>query len=297
MFWLLLLTAISAAVSIISGIVTIRYAVKSHPGPKPQRQRFSWGLTIGTLLLTLVFFLASILSLQGNSPGNNPTPISGSTQKATGVIPGQETATPSTTPASTLLSSPTSAPKPGDVLCQADAARGWNGWGASGEWQISSNGELINTGTGLGGPPTIVAPCQLGVNDYSVEANIQAVHWQFDLITQFAIVVRGGVSSDGYPQGYSVGMIINGNGYTPEHAAAISKSPGDFMQTLKYAPYNLDNMPHDYLVKVEGNMITFSIDGTTLLTVPDNTFPSGEQVGLWSEDTELTISSIKIIAL
>lgn len=212
---------------------------------------------------------------------------------------GNPTSSAIITPTPTQIpSTPTSNPKPapGTVICQADASKGWNGWNGTPDWKIL-NGMLISDGTYniSEGPPTIVAPCQLGgATNYAVETKIQVLKNTYP--TCFGIDVRGtptSTTANGW-QGY-IGTVYvacnNGNSLLALNADNMNNS------NLTSAPFNPGTAYHTYRVEVKDNQLRFLIDGAPLLAVTDNRYTSGEQVGLWSYDAQLNVSSFKIIAL
>jgi hypothetical protein len=54
---------------------------------------------------------------------------------------------------------------------------------------------------------------------------------------------------------------------------------------------------HTYRLAVQGNTLSFSIDGASVLSGTDNQLLSTGVMGLWSYETQLQVSSFKVIAL
>lgn len=52
---------------------------------------------------------------------------------------------------------------------------------------------------------------------------------------------------------------------------------------------------HTYRVEVSGNVMKFLIDGTPTLSLTDNRYLTGTQVGLWSKNVQLQVTSFKVL--
>jgi len=132
----------------------------------------------------------------------------------------------------------------------------------------------------------IMAPYQPGkynISDYAVEAKIQLVKatgsFSFGM---FGIIVR-----DTGKGAYNVGF---DDVYRRPSKAIIL--PG-----VAERPYTLNTEWRKYRAEVKGNTIKLFIDDTLQLEGIDNRYLSGGQVGLWSGDVVLNISSFKVIKL
>jgi hypothetical protein len=106
----------------------------------------------------------------------------------------------------------------------------------------------------------------------------------------FAIAVRSS-SKGGY------GAYLN-YGHTGVNAqiTAYTQSSGN-TDTLVQQGFDPGTDWHTYRVEVQGNTIRFLVDGSPLLTTQDNRFLTGSTVGLWSAGVQLTVRSVKMIAL
>jgi|GEM_PF-2940909 len=250
----------------------------------------SWRPGIAFSIAAVVLLVAA--GIVANLPSSTRSQASGplSTQSST-TSPSGTGNTPITTQPPPQIPSPTSPPGPGTVLYQADQS--WSGWSGTKEWNVL-NGMLTNDGTGYPGQPTILAPYQLQVSNYAVEANIQVVNWHRCCYSQYAIVVRASTNSDGGWQGYSVGEDLEDR--TPS-TANIAADAGHIGSALANAPFDPGTAWHTYRVEVKGNTIKLLIDGGVKIDITDNTYLSGRQVGFWSYEVQLNISSFKIIAL
>lgn len=278
--WGSLFTLVSLVGSAISIIEFIR--LRQRPGSRPKQFALICGGVFIALFIGSIIFAPILSQAGGTERVVNPTPTSSNSSPITSI-----TSTPILTP----TPSPTPAPKPGDVLYQADQS--WSGWSGTKEWNVL-NGMLTNDGTGYPGMPTILAPYQLQVSDYAVEANIQVVNWHRCCYSQFAIVVRASTNSYGSWQGYSVGEDLEDN--VPS-TANIAADAGHISPSLANAPFDPGTAWHTYRIEVKGNTIKLLIDEGVKFAITDNTYLSGGQVGFWSYEVQLNISNFKIIAI
>jgi hypothetical protein len=278
------ISALAVVLGIFSGSLSLYEFIKKK----------SWRPGVACSIAAAILLVAALVV------ANLPTP-SGS--QASGVPPAQSSSTTSSGTGDTPISAqgaptpapttPTSSIQPGDVLCQADAAHGWSGWNGTPDWKVL-NGVLISNGTYniTEGPPTIVAPCPLGgTANYAVEATIQVLKNSYP--TCFGIDVRGTPTENGW-QGY-VGTVYvacnNGNNLLAFNIDNMNNA------YLISAPFSPGTGYHTYRVEAQDNQLRFLIDEAQILAVTDNTYTSGVQVGLWSYDAQLNVSSFKIIAL
>jgi hypothetical protein len=167
--------------------------------------------------------------------------------------------------------------------------------GGSSDWKVL-NGVLLNDGTNEtnSGSPTIVAPCQLGnTSNYAVETTIQVLNSGY--LTCFGISVRGTtVATDTGWQGYIAGI-----GDCGAVSGAFLGGPTIYNgQTgSEQANFNPGTIKHTYRVEANGNTIKLYIDGASWLTLTDNRFLNGSQVGLWCQGEQLQVTSFKVVAL
>lgn len=273
-------SALAVVLGIVSGSISIYEFIKNR-----SKQQWIVFSIIAVVLLIVAGVVANFPTpTQGQAPGVLSTQNSSTTPSGTG-------STPVSTQPSPQIPTPTSPPNPGTVLYQADSS--WSGWSGTKEWNIL-NGLLTNDGTGYPGSPTILAPTKLGISDYAVEANIQVVNWHRCCYSQYAIVVRASNNSNGGWQGYSVGEDLEDR--TPS-TVNIAADAGHIGPALANAPFDPGTALHTYRVEVKGNRIKLLIDGGVKIDITDNTSLSGGQVGFWSYEVQLNISSFKIIAL
>ena len=177
-----------------------------------------------------------------------------------------------------------------DVVCQSSSTDNWSGWSLRSGWKQLS-GLLLNDGSNgdYNGRSTLLAPasCQPKTMDYAVEAKIQVVTSSGDY-SGFGINVRE-VPSSPHEPGYSTYIDA-----ASESSARISVVGGD---VLKSAPFSPGTGFHVYRAEVKGNTITFLIDGTVVLSVVDNRYLSAGEVGLWCANTQIELSSFKVVRL
>jgi hypothetical protein len=284
----LILTAVAGAMTLVSGSIAIRDAIKSYPGPK---YRIGWGLTIITLLLTLVFLFASLPSLRSADVGNISTPTSNPPQPSTGSTPVQSTSKPA------LIPTPTPCPTNPCILYQADSS--WSGWNGSGGWKVSG-GLLLNDGTyaDYQTMPTITAPYQPGgIADYAVVIKMQVVNAMTTgtIYPCLYITARGTSVSDGW-HGYADAICANSANGQAAQINAIDTT-NNMYDRLNSTPFDPQNAWHTYRLEVKGTAIRFLVDGGALLTADDSKFLGAGQIGLRSDYMEVKISSFNIIAL
>lgn len=248
-------------------------------------KRFPWAKIAiaqgAAIILLLVVLITVLLVRQPQSAGNSGGPGTTSGATATSV----PTATSTLVPTATA----TPQPKPGDLLCNVDVGT-WTG--GSADWRII-DGKLVTDGTGAGGGngPTKVAPCQLGdIANYAVETKIQATSWTNDYPT-FGITVRGTPSSNGW-RGYAA--CVGPGFYCVNSGAGLSAVRGN---NSAQASFNPGLTVHTYRVEVKDNVINFIIDGGLVVTLTDNEYPTGSQVGLWCGTMQIEVFSFQVFAL
>lgn len=271
------------------------------PSASPKKPRRGKKIGIIAIIATTVAILLvgaylAVALLKPASPiasksSPTATPIPTATQPA---------ATPTTAPTATSTTQPAASPTAQNtptavtqsgLPCTVDIGT-WAG--GSSDWKIL-NGTLLNDGTNnnysTDSGPTIVAPCQLGnTSNYTVEAKIQVISVGYSPC--FGITVRGTPSTNNW-QGYSAGV---GNcGY--ELSTAYVGGP-DYSndQAGVSAAFDPGKNVHTYRVEVNNNVITFYVDGSLLLTLTDNRYLTGAQVGLWDQDVQLQVTSFSVTA-
>lgn len=264
---LVVLTALSGAVTLISGLVTFSDSINHRPDYQKTRHAFS--IFTGTLLLTVVFILATIFSGGANKQADNTPPIPENT-------PTQITSIPTPQTCSKLC-----------TLYNENGSDNWKGWALNANWN-ALDGKLLS---GANGQPDqwVRAPYQLGnMSDYVVEAEIQVVSgcWTF------GIIVRSAQQGN-----YAVGIYCQPGG---PYAViwAWNGSPGNYSYNiLKYSTFDPGTSTHLFETEVSGNDIRLLIDGSLEVEANDNQFTSGGEVGIWSNNEQIAVTSFKITTL
>ncbi|HEU5228002.1 MAG TPA: hypothetical protein VFU49_09345, partial [Ktedonobacteraceae bacterium] len=81
------------------------------------------------------------------------------------------------------------------------------------------------------------------------------------------------------------------------HIARISGPDYFYDQQKRDATFDPTTVKHTYRVEARDATITFFVDGGQILTLPDNRYLAGAEVGLWSQDTQLQVFSFQVVAL
>lgn len=259
--------------------------------PKSFWRRYFWQLIAIISVVLMLIFAISTFSLLANR--SNKTIIAASQITPTQPQQGSTPATPTTdavTATPTVLDTPTATPIAA-LPCIVDIGNWTSG---SKNWKIL-NQTLLNDGSsgylGSGSGPTIVAPCQPGtISNYAVETKIQVISSGYNPC--FGITVRGTSTQDGW-QGYKAG--IGDCGTISD--ARLSGPDYFYDQQKKDAPFDPGKTLHTYRIEVRDNTVKFQIDSSTILTLTDNRYLNGAEVGLWDQNVQLQVVSFKVVAL
>jgi len=176
-----------------------------------------------------------------------------------------------------------SKPAPGTTLFYADTSGGLDKLGGGSSWK-HVNGMLVNDGSAY--PNALLRlPVKPATANYAVEASIQLVGGS----DEFGVVAR----LDSNNKGLS-GSLEGGQG-----AVLISGDPTNYFDGFKQqSGYNADSAYHTYRLEVNGNNVTFLVDGSAVLQGVDNRFLDPGQPGLWdAQRTQINVKSIRVIAL
>jgi hypothetical protein len=171
---------------------------------------------------------------------------------------------------------------------------GWTTWYADQNNFSVLNGNLVSNGRTFGGiNAPLLAPINLGTPDYTVEARIK-IDSLADLGnggSAFGFILRGTdlwncytLSIGGY-DGVKTGKV----GHSVYDLSAIATSIS--WQADNGGDYIPDMNWHTYQASAIGNQITLSVDGQVLAQITDNKFLNPGQVGLWSNNYQLEVSS------
>jgi hypothetical protein len=301
---MLFLSGLAFAVGLVSGGIGIYEFIIDRKRP-------------GTLFVVAAIGILLAAYLIANQPaqsasgrGITPTPPPGNAQQVPGNIPGQPTPT-------SILTTPTPTPNPcstkpnsGTVLYQADWSKDTNGWIGAGDW-TALNGALVTAGDGT---PPIFASYHPGDNciaDYAIEAKITVIKYNDQQEDGFGLVARATSDGGGYTlsicakEHYAFGSIVASCADDTGAAQNIYKALllvgqnfPDGGTVLGGQAYKAHVVQHVYRLEVKANTITAFIDGNRVIgPVTDNTYLSGGQVGVYSENTQLSLDSFQVIAL
>lgn len=190
------------------------------------------------------------------------------TESAATIAALQTAAAPSPTPADTTIYSASNA---------ADF-NGWSdlpdGWKVDGDLLVASGTDF----TGYAQPPTLSIPDA----NYAVEAEIQ-ISGPTDCAGNVGIVIRG--SENGF---YAGGLEWSCD--SPPIARLWASS-----NPLGQVPVTIDDGWHTYRVEARGSQIRYLIDGAVVLEQTDETYPTGDQLALWSAGVKLTVRAYRVI--
>ncbi len=270
------------------------------PTPKADKKSLPLGKIVigqGVAIALLLVVLIVVLLGRGNAvPGiaSNATATATPAIPATPMLTSTATSMPTATNTPAPIATSTPLPQAGDVLCKVDVGTWSSG---SPDWK-PANGVLLNDGSHPGlfptyhnynGGPTIVPPCSLeGTNNYAVETNIQVMSITGQAC--FGITVRGS-TSNGW-QGYNAVLGTCYSGFGLDEISLYG--PGTNVNT---AAFSAGTKSHTYRVEANGNTIKFFIDGSLWVTLPDNRYLTGSQVGLWCAGVQLEVFSFQVVAL
>lgn len=176
----------------------------SFPNEKIQHPRFwspgrSFFITVTTALLAVIIILSIVVvHLQTTFPQTSPQHGALTAPTATSVPQQAKTASTITTP--TSASSPTKTS--GTLLCQPKASD----WPQTSDWQTVGT-EYVNKD---GNATPIIAPCNIPVSDYSVEAQIRTSQSNFGAI--MGVLARVNLEKNaGYKGGISYATFCGEN--------------------------------------------------------------------------------------
>jgi hypothetical protein len=179
--------------------------------------------------------------------------------------------------------SPSVAASP-QVLYAADWSAGLNGWTGGPSWK-PLRGMLVSDGTG-GSLDQVLAPYDTrDLADYAVEARIRVIRaapgWASGVL---GLAVRGSTAGGGY-----LGLVRNGD------EVAIRESGGGLIaEGQSFVP---DAAWHTYRLEVDGNAVTFLIDGGRVATVLDNRFLTGGLTGLVDYSYQIEVDTYRVLRL
>ncbi len=279
----LFLTALCAAVTLISGGIAIYDRFRLIP--KPYQTKFAFGIAIGTLILTIIFLVASITPLAGNSSPLGQNTLTSTPSSIKGITPTPSptaTPTPSPTPSPTPTPLTPTPPAQSILTYTVDWSHSPNGWPVTDIWRVYGNA-LHCSGAGDIAFPFQLEPGQSGTTDYTVEWKATAQGGDY------SITVRAG--NDGSDYGYHISF--NNGDINQVTWLYIFKGGGHIYGDIQ-KQYTVPSGSHDYIVTVKANIITIKVDGATILTKEDNSFVTGGSTSFTSGGTQVDITYVKV---
>lgn len=167
------------------------------------------------------------------------------------------------------------------------------------DWQNHA-GVLFNAGTrewNASGGPTIVAPCDVSSaaawasTNIAAETTIRVIGAQDNAC--FGMSIRGSLAFNGW-QGYKAGV-----GNCLGGLDSVRVSGPDYLHDAqaREAAFHPGTSLHIYRIEIEDTTIRFFIDGKLVLNVSDTRYLTGLEIGLWSQHTQLAVTSFKVTSL
>ena len=166
-------------------------------------------------------------------------------------------------------------------------------------WQVRQN-VLLNTGTSSWNAtsgPTIIAPCDVSSaaewasTNIAVQTTIRVTGVQANAC--FGMTIRGTPTFSGW-QGYKLGV-----GTCLGALDEVRVTGPDYLHDTqaKEVAFHPGSSVHTYRIEIVDTTIMFSIDGKLLLTTTDTRFLYGLEIGLWSQNTQLKVTSYTVTGI
>jgi len=294
--------AVGAGAGVLGALRALRSSLSRDAVPPPLAAFASILLIVGVTwggLGTLRF-----VTLPGTPPriANVPNPFV-SPSAATAVTPAPTVApTPTAATSPPASASPGASSSPGTAVLTpvklpytADWSKGLAGWAVSPNWTIV-DGVLTNDGTSDDARISATAPIDLSsVRDYVVEADIELVRYGGGGYQSFGFVVRSVDDKTGYRIGHcTYGGYGTCNGDSQNYAAGIwNAGSGSALVSAQFKPPTQEF--HHFKVEVKAATLTFTApDVGVNLTTTDNAYLSGAQVGLWSQNCQISVRNFTV---
>jgi hypothetical protein len=196
---------------------------------------------------------------------------------------------PVVTPTPTSTPTPAAKPAPGTVLYEADWSQGPNGWQQAYGWSVL-DGMLVNDGSDDAYSNNWISapyhPGDAGIANYAIEAEIQVVQWPDFSHSGFGVVLRSG---------YQAGICNWGWGVSSD--ATIKELGEGCWEALKKSDFDPGTQWHVYRAEITSNSVALLIDGAQYIQVTDNRHLEGANVGLWGGNFQVSVRSLKVIAV
>ncbi len=204
---------------------------------------------------------------------------------------------------------PTSVLQPGTMLFQENGLDNWQNWNLNSNW-IGQNGKLLSNGKGISSLTAPFNPGKYIIADYVVEAKITWV-WYYDTgRAGFGLTARSTPDGGGYTfsmcakEDYTfdtnVGSCADNNSNSAfEALLSVGQNfsnGGTALSSVGFKPSQ--NIQYTYRIEVQGDNISAFIDGNRIIgPITDDTYWSGGQVGIWSENSKISVSSFQVFAI
>ena len=146
-----------------------------------------------------------------------------------------------------------------------------DGWG--------TDGSLSTTGAGTGSTWAQPPVSAQGINDYQVSFSVE-IGDSNTCPRSFGVALRG--SNDGYYAG--------GIRWDCDPVAVIWAN----QTVLASVPLALIEGTHTVALSAIGNQISLSIDGAIILTATSDLYPTGSDIGFWSDQVPVSITDVVV---
>lgn len=179
---------------------------------------------------------------------------------------------------------PTGTSTAGTVLYQSDWSTGSGGWATPAGWK-TLNGTLLNDGTSGGNSVKLPAPFQpASISNYAIEMEMQIVRYANNC-GSFGLFAR---------TDYQAGFTGCG-GYQARIAnRSLDNCCNDRIATKDFNP---KAEYQTYRMEVQDNNIRLLVNGALVVAGADNRILAGGQAGIICSEFQITIRSVRIIAL
>ncbi|WP_203994825.1 hypothetical protein [Virgisporangium aurantiacum] len=168
------------------------------------------------------------------------------------------------------------------VLYAADWSSGLGGWVGHPSWKVL-RGVLVNDGTSGSLKPLLAPYDTEQLADYAIEAKIRVVRGG-GCCRVFGLAARRGTGGGGYAG------VVRWDG-----ATLISENDDNILEYGE--PFAPESEWHTYRLEVDGNVVTFLVDGAKLKTVTDNRHLTGGLTGLISAEYQLEVATYRVLRL
>lgn len=198
------------------------------------------------------------------------------------------------TPSATLAPTPT----PNPAILYSTMSSGWGAWTGS-EPSFTPIGDLLVT-NGKSAFSYKIAPIDPPpMNDFAVEADIQAVHAcvSFGLITRIESTEKILNGSQLKANGGYWGVVVKNNEAVIMKNVDGGISTLDTSEILSRGAYAIDDAWHTYRLEAQGTTIRLLVDGTLITTVTDNSYPTTGQVGIFDTSCALNIRRFEVTTI